>query len=78
MTVVQLNMNSDLFSLVVYAGWNCLSITNTGIILVGASSWPGSWRKRIATTAARGHAVFCLVTERGVCASFFIAHMELT
>ena len=49
-----------------------------GIILVGAFSWPGWWRKRIAATAARGHAVFCLATEGGVCASVFIAHMELT
>ena len=61
-------MNSDLFSLVVYAGWNCLSSHRDYL-----GSWPGSWRKRIATTAARGHAA-----ERGTCASFIIAHMELT
>ena len=72
----QLNMNS-VFSLVVYAGWNCLSSDN-GIILLGAFSWPGSWRKRIAPNAGCGHAVFALATERGVCASVFIAHMELT
>ena len=33
-----------------YAGWNGLS-SYIRIILVGAFTWPGWWRKRIATTA---------------------------
>ena len=48
---------------------------HVGIILVGTFFWPGWWRKRIGTSAARGHAVFALAWEGGVCASVFIAHL---
>ena len=55
-TVRQFKRNPGLFSPVVFAEWECLSC-QTEIILFGAP--------RIATNAARGHALFCLVTDRG-------------
>ena len=63
-TVRQFNMYSGLISLVVFADWQGLSC-HIEIILVGAPPQADWWIKRIATNAARGHAMLRLATERG-------------
>ena len=82
-------MNSDLFSLVVYARWNCLS-SYRGIVFVGAFSWPAWQRKRI-TVAPSADANFATCVPfltlslqciwycwwKNSCASWYVVYLTI-